>query len=46
MQMNTTPLYRSRQRTNLIGLTLSMAAMTLGLVALMWILFVDRKSVV
>lgn len=40
MQMNTSPLYRSRQRTNLIGLTLSMAAMTLGLVALMWILFV------
>jgi len=40
MQMNTSPLYRSRQRTNLIGLTLSMAAMTLGLIALFWILFV------
>jgi phosphate transport system permease protein len=40
MQSNTTPLYRRRQRTNLIGLTLSMGAMTLGLVALLWILFV------
>jgi phosphate transport system permease protein len=40
MQMNTSPLYRRRQRTNLIGLTLSMAAMALGLVALLWILFV------
>ena len=40
MQLNTTPLYRSRQRTNLIGLTLSMGAMTLGLIALLWILFV------
>jgi len=40
MQMKTSPLYRGRQRTNLIGLTLSMAAMTLGLVVLMWILFV------
>jgi phosphate transport system permease protein len=40
MQMTTSPLYRGRQRTNLIGLTLSMAAMTLGLVVLMWILFV------
>jgi len=40
MQMNTSPLYRSRKRTNLIGLTLSMAAMTLGLIALFWILFV------
>jgi phosphate transport system permease protein len=38
--MKTSPLYRGRQRTNLIGLTLSMAAMTLGLVVLMWILFV------
>jgi phosphate transport system permease protein len=38
--MNTSPLYRRRQRTNLIGLTLSMAAMVLGLMALMWILFV------
>ncbi len=40
MQMKTSPLYRGRQRTNLIGLTLSMAAMTLGLVVLMWILLV------
>jgi phosphate transport system permease protein len=40
MQMNTSPLYRRRQRTNLIGLTLSMGAMALGLVALLWILFV------
>lgn len=40
MQLNTTPLYRSRQRTNLIGLALSMGAMTLGLIALLWILFV------
>ena len=39
MQMNTSPLYRRRQRTNLTGLTLSMAAMALGLVALLWILF-------
>lgn len=40
MQMNTSPLYLSRHRTNLIGLTLSMTAMALGLVALLWILFV------
>lgn len=40
MQLNSTPLYRRRQRTNLIGLTLSMGAMTLGLIALLWILFV------
>jgi phosphate transport system permease protein len=40
MQMNTSPLYRRRQRTNLVGLTLSMAAMTLGLAALLSILFV------
>jgi phosphate transport system permease protein len=40
MDMNTSPLYRSRRRTNLIGLTLSMGAMALGLVALLWILFV------
>jgi phosphate transport system permease protein len=40
MQMNTTPLYRRRQRINLIGLTLSMVAMTLGLIALLSILFV------
>lgn len=40
MQMNTSPLYRRRQRINVIGLTLSMAAMTLGLIALLWILYV------
>jgi len=40
MDMNTSPLYRSRRRTNLMGLTLSMGAMALGLVALLWILFV------
>jgi phosphate transport system permease protein len=40
MLMESSPLYRSRKRTNLIGLTLSMIAMSLGLVALLWILFV------
>ena len=40
MQTNITPLYRSRQRSNLIGLVLSMSAMALGLIALVWILFV------
>ena len=39
-KMSDTALYRSRQRANLIGLTLSMFAMFLGLAALMWILFV------
>ena len=38
--MQTTPLYNQRKRTNLIGLTLSMTAMALGLTALLWILFV------
>jgi phosphate transport system permease protein len=33
-------LYQRRKRTNWIGLTLSMFAMTLGLIALLWILFV------
>lgn len=33
-------LYKQRQRTNAIGLTLSMTAMVLGLVVLLWILFV------
>jgi phosphate transport system permease protein len=37
---NASPLYERRRRTNLIGLTLSMGAMALGLVALLWILFV------
>lgn len=39
MQMNQA-LYNRRQRTNLIGLTLSMGAMVLGLVVLLWILWV------
>ena len=39
-KMSETGLYRSRQRANLIGLTLSMFAMFLGLAALLWILFV------
>jgi phosphate transport system permease protein len=32
------PIYASRKRTNRIGLTLSMVAMTLGLLFLLWIL--------
>ena len=40
MEMKSSPLYRQRYRTNLIGLTLSMSAMALGLVALLSILFV------
>jgi phosphate transport system permease protein len=40
MQMKASPLYRRRMRTNLVGLALSMGAMVLGLVALLWILFV------
>ena len=39
MQINQA-LYKRRQRTNLIGLTLSMGAMVLGLVVLLWILWV------
>jgi len=39
MQMNQA-LYKRRQTTNLIGLTLSMGAMVLGLVVLLWILWV------
>lgn len=39
-KMSDTALYRSRQRANLVGLTLSMFAMFLGLAALLWILFV------
>jgi phosphate transport system permease protein len=40
--MTTKPnsLYQSRKRTNFVGLILSMLAMSLGLVALLWILFV------
>lgn len=40
MPENISPLYRGRQRANLVGLTLSMAAMMLGLIALLSILFV------
>ncbi len=39
MQMNQA-LYNRRQRTNYIGLTLSMGAMVLGLCVLLWILWV------
>ncbi|HSX95028.1 MAG TPA: phosphate ABC transporter permease PstA [Hydrogenophaga sp.] len=39
MQMNQA-LYKRRQSTNLIGLTLSMGAMILGLFVLLWILWV------
>ncbi len=39
MEFNQT-LYRRRQRSNKIGLTLSMGAMGLGLAVLLWILFV------
>ncbi len=39
MEFNQT-LYRRRQRSNKIGLTLSMGAMALGLAVLLWILFV------
>lgn len=39
-QLSNPALYQRRRRTNLIGLTLSMIAMSLGLVALLWILFV------
>ena len=37
-------LYRRRKAANLIGLTLSMAAMVLGLTVLLWILFVLFKN--
>jgi len=37
-------LYRQRRRANSIGLTLSMTAMVLGLLVLMWILFVLFKN--
>jgi phosphate transport system permease protein len=39
MQMNQA-LYKRRQSTNLVGLTLSMGAMILGLFVLLWILWV------
>ena len=38
--MNSSDLYLSRKRWNIVGLTLSMLAMAVGLVALVWILFV------
>jgi len=38
--MSSSDLYLSRKRWNIVGLTLSMLAMTVGLVALVWILFV------
>lgn len=37
-------LYRRRQRANAVGLTLSMGAMVLGLVVLLWILVVLFKN--
>ncbi len=37
-------LYQRRKRTNIIGLTLSMTAMTLGLFVLLWILFILFKN--
>ena len=37
-------LYRRRKRVNAIGLTLSMAAMALGLIVLLWILAVLFKN--
>lgn len=40
MEMKSTPLYMRRYRANQIGVTLSMTAMVLGLIALLWILFV------
>ena len=40
MLMQPSPLYLKRKRTNLVGLTLSMIAMSFGLIALFWILFV------
>ena len=38
--MNSSPLYQRRRITNLVGLTLSMTAMAIGLTALLSILFV------
>ena len=40
METQTSALYKKRYRANLIGVTLSMTAMVLGLAALLWILFV------
>jgi len=38
--MKNIKIYNSRKRSNFIGLSLSMIAMTLGMIALTWILFV------
>lgn len=38
--MKNIKIYNSRKRSNFIGLSLSMVAMTLGMVVLTWILFV------
>jgi phosphate transport system permease protein len=40
MNSKNSSLYRRRRMSNLIGLTLSMTAMAIGLTALLWILFV------
>jgi phosphate transport system permease protein len=40
LTMNSSPLYQRRRITNLVGLTLSMTAMAIGLTALLSILFV------
>lgn len=40
MNMNASPLYQRRRITNVVGLTLSMTAMAIGLTALLSILFV------
>ncbi|CAN1530865.1 PstA ABC-type phosphate transport system, permease component [Burkholderiaceae bacterium] len=40
MNMNSSPLYQRRRITNMVGLTLSMTAMAIGLTALLSILFV------
>lgn len=40
MNMNSSPLYQRRRITNVVGLTLSMTAMAIGLTALLSIMFV------
>ena len=44
MDISNPSLYRRRKAVNAIGLTLSMAAMVLGLTVLLWILFVLFKN--
>lgn len=44
MDIGNPSLYRRRKAVNAIGLTLSMAAMVLGLTVLLWILFVLFKN--